>query len=64
MCAHSLQEYDSAHRCYPAVKAEDVLRKRIIVSTLGMGGSLCNLGVERGAFDLIVIDEAGRGDGA
>ena len=54
------QGYDEEKRCYPSVKKEDLLKKRIVVATLSMGGSLYNLGVPRGAFDLIVIDEAGQ----
>jgi len=54
------QEYDHGQRCYPAVELKDLQRKRVIVATLSMGGSLYNLGVERGAFDLVVIDEAGQ----
>jgi hypothetical protein len=54
------QGYDDVKRCYPSVTREDLLKKRIVVATLSMGGSLYNLGVPRGAFDLIVIDEAGQ----
>ena len=54
------QPYDSERRCYPEVDAKEVLTKRIVIVTLSMGGSLCNLGVSRGDFDLIVIDEAGQ----
>jgi len=53
------QEYDSDARCYP-INLLQIRGKRIVVATLSMGGSLHNLGVERGWFDLIVIDEAGQ----
>ena len=54
------QEYDTERRCYPNVSKADLLKKRVVVATLSMGGSLHNLSVERGTFDLIVIDEAGQ----
>jgi hypothetical protein len=54
------QPYDDDRRGYPNVSKDDLLKKRIVVATLSMGGSLYNLGVERGAFDLIVIDESGQ----
>ena len=40
--------------------AESLMSKAVVVSTLSVAGKLGNMGVPRGHFDLIVIDEAGQ----
>ena len=38
----------------------EMLKKRVLVATLCTAGKLASLGVPRGHFDLIVVDEAGQ----
>ena len=38
----------------------ELMSKTVVVATLGVAGKLGNMGVPRGHFDLIVIDEAGQ----
>ena len=40
--------------------AADLLSKAVVVTTLCTAGKLWNMGVPRGHFDLMVIDEAGQ----
>eukprot|EP00966_Prymnesium_polylepis_P036905 856209-Prymnesium_polylepis.1 len=39
---------------------EEVLKKRVVVATLTVAGKLVNMGVPRGHFDVVVVDEAGQ----
>jgi hypothetical protein len=46
--------------CFDTPELQRVLESKVVVATLATAASLHNLGVRRGHFDLIVVDEAGQ----
>ena len=52
--------WDHEQSCWTSPTCEELMRWRIVVSTLNTAGKLFNKGIPPGHFDLIVIDEAAQ----
>ena len=54
----AVRRCSAAPGCFPTVA--EVRSKRVVVSTLATAGKLYGIGVGRGDFAVIVVDEAGQ----
>lgn len=55
-----LTNWDEATGSFEAPPLEELLKPTVIVATLTKAGGLFNIGVPRGHFDLLMIDEGGQ----
>ena len=55
-----VSNWSEAGGVFAQPRAADLLSKAVVVTTLCTAGKLANMGVPRGHFDLMVIDEAGQ----
>ena len=55
-----VSNWSEAKGAFVPLCTTDLLSKAVVVATLGVAGKLWNMGVPRGHFDLMVIDEAGQ----
>lgn len=52
--------WDYPSREFAEVPLPELLKKQVVVATLCTAGKLASLGVPRGHFDVIIVDEAGQ----
>ncbi|KAK3267242.1 hypothetical protein CYMTET_24188 [Cymbomonas tetramitiformis] len=55
-----VSNWSEAHHAFVQPPLEEIMSKTVNVMTLSTAGKLTNMGVPRGHFDMIVIDEAGQ----
>lgn len=55
-----LTNWDAAVGSFETPPLDQILKPTVVVATLTKAGGLINLGVPRGHFDLIVVDEGGQ----
>ncbi|KAL3923501.1 MAG: hypothetical protein SGPRY_004197, partial [Prymnesium sp.] len=55
-----VSNWDASTSSFSTPSLEQILSKSIVITTLSTSGRLFNLGVQRGHFNLVVIDEAGQ----